>query len=398
MKGILYGLIYLSLLFVSLNTEAQSRDRRGLGSEYKSESFSIAKGGVLDVNSSVGDILISVWDKNEVVISVDGIRSEDINDLEFRNDDGMIRVDFHPANARWSKKIRFKIDIPNEFNVDVRTGHGEIEIVGRIIGEVRGHTSGGDITLGDIEGEVNVTTSGGDIRVGLVTGLGYLKTSGGDIRVQESVADLDIHTSGGNIRLGNVGKELDARTSGGDIQVGNVGGEARISTSGGDIDVGEVDGNVRLNTAGGTIQLLSGNGEVRATTAGGDIELYRITGSVEARTAGGDVLVELIPSGNGRSSLGTAGGDVTLYINKNARATIEARIRVERKWKRKNRRNQRDEESEYKIHSEFVAQRYDEDLDRGEIRATYILNGGGEKIFLETANGQIDIRELVGRR
>ena len=396
MKRILYGLVGICCWLTIYDADAQTRFRSD--SDSRSETFIVEKGGLLDVNSSVGDIIISVWDKNEVAISVDGISRDDIDELEFRSDAGIVRVEFHPSHSRWSKRVRFKIDIPSEFNVDVRTGGGEIEIRGRIIGEIRGHTSGGDITLGDIEGEVDVVTSGGDIRVGLVTGIGFLKTSGGDIRVVEALANLDIHTSGGDIRLGNVGKRVDARTSGGDIIIGNVGGEARINTSGGDIEVGEVDGNVILNTAGGTIQLRSAKGEVRATTAGGDIELLGVTGSVEARTAGGDVMAELIPSGTGRSSLVTAGGDVTLYINKNARATIEARIQMERNWNRNNRRSRRDYEVEYGIRSDFEAERYEEDIERGEIRATYILNGGGERIRLETANGNIYIRELIDRQ
>ena len=43
-------------------------------------------------------------------------------------------------------------------------------------------------------------------------------------------------------------------------------------------------------------------------------------------------------------------------------------------------------------------QAFEEDIERGEIRATYILNGGGERIRLETANGNIYIRELIDRQ
>ena len=396
MKRILYSLFGICCWVTVYDADAQSRFWSG--SDSRSETFVVEKGELLDVNSSVGDIIISVWDKNEVAVSVDGIRSDDIDELEFRRDAGIVRVGFHPSHSRWSKRVRFKINIPAEFNVDVRTGAGEIEIRGRITGEIRGHTSGGDITLGDIEGEADVVTSAGNIRVGLLTGVGVLKTSGGDIRVVEALANLDIHTSGGDIRLGNVGKRVDARTSGGDIIIGNVGVEARIITSGGDIEVGEVGGNVILKTAGGTVQLRSAKGEVRATTLRGDIELLGVTGSVEAKTAGGDVMAELIPSGTGRSSLATAGGDVTLYINKNVQATIESRIQMERNWNRNNRRSRTDYEVDYGITSDFEAERYEEDIERGEIRATYILNGGGERIRLETANGNIYIRELIDRQ
>lgn len=378
-------------------TEARAQDRFRSGSENRSESFPVQKGGLIDINSRFGDLLISTWDKAEVVITVDGLDADDADDLEIQQVENRIRVDFNPRNSRWSKRVRFKVDIPAEFDVDLQTGAGEIEITGQIIGEVHGRTSGGDITLDDVDGEVDISTSGGDIRVGVIKGRGFVKTSGGDIRVEQSIADLDIHTSGGDIRLGDIGRRLDARTSGGDIEVGNVGGEARVNTSGGDIEVGEVAGDATLSTAGGDIELRSAEGEVRATTAGGTIDLRDITGSVEARTAGGDVSAELIPSGTGRSSLSTAGGDVTLFINKDAKATIEARIQIEKRGRGRWSRDRDYDRLDYKIESIFTAERYDEDLERGEIRATYILNGGGERISLETANGNIEIRELLGR-
>jgi DUF4097 and DUF4098 domain-containing protein YvlB len=310
-------------------------------------------------------------------------------------------VDFYPVRSRWTKHVRFKIDVPREFNLDLRTGGGEIEIVGGMKGNLRGHTSGGDITLDDLDGRVDMTTSGGDIRTGRLLGETYLKTSGGDIRVEDAGAELDVQTSGGDIRIGNVGKWLDASTSGGDIIIGDVGGEARLNTSGGDIEVGRVSGGARINTAGGTIQLQSASGDVHANTAGGDIELYDITGTVEARTAGGDIYAELIPKGTGRSSLVTAAGDVTLYLDPRAKATIEARIRVDRgwlKWRTKNDSKRKIRDDQYEIRSEFKAERYEEDTERGEIRATYVINGGGERIWLETSHGNIEIRQRTARR
>lgn len=402
----------LCLTFISLMTvlgsitlhaaedEQSSRDRQTRFGESRSETFAVSPGGTLDVASSVGDIVITARERNEVVITAVGIDREDLADLSMTKTDNRIRVDYRPRGRRWSSRIRFEIDIPGRFNLDLRTGGGEIEVLGALNGNMRGKTSGGDMRVDDVSGELDLSTSGGDIRAGKIGGRGYLQTSGGDIRVESAVAILDVRTSGGDIIIGNVGNRLDASTSGGDIEIGDVGGDVSLSTSGGDIEVGRISGGATLTTAGGTIRLRSASGEVRARTAGGDVELENVTGSVEAETAGGDIMAELIPKGTGRSALITAGGRVTLYIPADARATIEARIRIqggrsrERWWNDRDRdRNRR---PDYEIRSDFKANQYEAEAQ--EVRATYVLNGGGERIRLETTNGHIEIRQMTPRR
>ena len=392
---------YLTLWTVS-NSQATDFQRDRYRSQYRSsgesrlETFPATEGGRLEVASSSGDIRIVIWEKTEVSVAVDGIEKEDLADLDMTQRGDVIRVDYRPRGRRWTSNIHFEISIPTRYKLNLQTGGGDIEVIGNLSGDIRCDTSGGDITVEDVTGLVDINTSGGDIRTGIIHGEGYIKTSGGDIRVEESTGELDVQTSGGDITIGNVGNKLGAHTSGGDIIIGDVGGEARLSTSGGDIEVGEVSGGARLNTSGGDIELRSASGDVRANTAGGDMELEDITGTIEARTAGGNILAELIPSGNGRSSLITAGGHVTLYIAGDAKATIEARIRVDGRW-RNRRGNDRDKSrSEYEIRSDFKANTYDEE--EFEIRGVYILNGGGERIWLETAHGNIYIRELTRRR
>lgn len=141
-----------------------------------------------------------------------------------------------------------------------------------------------------------------------------------------------------------------------------------------------------MSTAGGNIELTSASGYVKANTAGGDIELRNISGSIEASTAGGDVNAELRPSGKGKSKLSSAGGEITLAIPEDAKATIEATIRIEGRWGSR--------KGEYKVRSEFKADTYEQDQDEREIRATYKLNGGGDLIELKTVNSDINIRKL----
>lgn len=332
-----------------------------------SKSFAVTKGGQLEVSVSNGDIELSTWEKDEVNVVVDGIDEEDMDYVKITQSGNTVRVEYRP---RWNSSgdVLFRISLPAQFDADVRTSGGNIEVRGTMKGKLTGSTSGGDIRTADIEGTMDMKTSGGNIELGTVSGEAEVKTSGGDIKVEK------------------VGKSLKASTSGGDVEVGDVGGDAALSTSGGEVKVGKVSGSATLRTAGGDIELRSASGCVEAKTAGGNIRLENITGSIVAKTAGGDVVAELIPSGKGPSELRSSGGNVILSIPSSAKATIDATIELRYEWGR--------HREDYDIHSDFKEESKTGGKDEEEIHAVYQVNGGGDRITIETTNGNIEIRKL----
>jgi len=355
----------------------------------RSKSFTVAKGGTLEVNVDGGDIKINVWDKNEVFVKAEGIDTDDIDRLKMNQSGNDVRVEFRNRN-NWgssSNHMRFDITVPSQYNAKIHTSGGDIEVRGSLNGTVKGSTSGGDVVLGNVTGgKVDLSTSGGDMRTGDIQADVTLRTSGGNIVLGSVGGEVSVSTSGGDIKVKSVGKSLKASTSGGDIEIGDVGGEAKVNTSGGEIKVRKVSGSATLSTAGGNIDLAMASGTVKANTAGGDINLKNITGSIEASTAGGDVDAELRPTGKGKSKLSSAGGEISLSIPEDAKATIEATIRIQGSWGSR--------KGEYKVKSDYKADSYDQDQDEREIRATYKLNGGGELIELKTVNSNINIRKL----
>jgi DUF4097 and DUF4098 domain-containing protein YvlB len=352
----------------------------------RSKSFNVGSGGTLEITTSVGDIRISTWGKNEVFVSVDGLDDEDLDKIKMTQSGNVVRVTYR---SRWndgSGHVHFDISVPTQFNLDMSTSGGDLEVKGAITGKIDGSTSGGDIKLGNVSGgPVEVTTSGGDIKTGKIEGDGSLKTAGGNIQVGSVNGSLSVNTSGGDIQVETVAKSLDAKTAGGNILIGNVGGEAHISTSGGDISVGKVSGKATLNTAGGDIELKGASGTISARTSGGDVMLQNITGTINAKTSGGEVEAELIPSGKGGSKLSSSGGDVRLFIDENSKATIEATIHLDG-WG--------SHRSHYVVKSEFPKESYETDVEADEIRAVYKLNGGGELVELSTSNSNIEIHKL----
>jgi DUF4097 and DUF4098 domain-containing protein YvlB len=352
----------------------------------RTKSFTVSKGGTLEVRVDGGDIRINVWDKNEVLVKAEGIDEEDLDRLKMKQNGNDVVVEFRNKWGWNGGHLRFDITVPSQYNADLHTAGGDIELRGSVNGMIKGSTSGGDVKIENVKGgKVDLSTSGGDMRTGDVQGDVTLRTSGGNIEMGVVSGEANVSTSGGDITVKSVGKSLKANTSGGNIEIGDVGGEAKVSTSGGDIRMRKVSGSASMSTSGGNIELESASGTVKASTAGGDISLQNITGSIDASTAGGNVDAELRPSGKGRSKLTSAGGEITLAIPEDAKATIEATIRIEGRWSKRR--------EEYKVRSEFKADSYEKDDDEREIRATYKLNGGGELIELKTVNSDITLKK-----
>jgi hypothetical protein len=353
----------------------------------KSETFTVKKGGtlVVEADNVHADVHVKTWSKNEVVVKIDGLSEEDLEDLEMKMVENTVYVEFFGGDWRRSRHVRFVIDVPSEFNLDLATSGGDILVADRLQGTVTAATSGGDIGIDEVIGSVELSTSGGDIAARLVSGDMEAATSGGDIELGEVKGKLDVATSGGDIEVGGAGKDVNAKTAGGDIIVGDVGGDAELSTAGGDIQVGHVTGTAVLGTAGGDIEAGGAKGGIVAETAGGDITLAGITGFVDAETAGGDIEVALTPDGTRESTLETKGGDIILVLPAKAKASVEAEIRLHKGW-------DDDNYEDYDIVSDFKAESKNKDK-RG-IRARYLLNGGGTRIRVETMHGNIEIRQL----
>lgn len=372
MKRLAVIFIFVLTTLAAAHEEAQQRSR----------TFTVTKGGTLEVALGGGDVRITTWEKNEVAVRGEESDDED-HEIHVTQQGNTIRVS---DRGSWSGGGSIAISIPSHFHVDIATFFGDISVKGKLTGNLSAETSAGDVKLGDIEGNIDVRTSGGDIRAGKITGTGTVNTSGGEVDITSATGELDVRSSGGDIRIGNVGKALRARTAGGDVIIGDVGGEALASTAGGNVRVGKVNGQATLTTSGGDIELAGGSGVIKVSTSGGNIMLTNIAGSVDAKTSGGDVHAELVPSGKGRSRLVSAAGKILLFVPENARATITARIRIRGWW--------RSEKDSYAVYSDFKEESSLRSEDDHEIESRYVLNGGGEVITLETVNSDIEIRKL----
>ena len=252
-------------------------------------TFAVSPGGSLVIDAEASDVRVS-GGADQARIAV--VRGED-GDADIRED---FDVAFHQSGDRvqltirvrdrsfwrriWPERrhLRVDVDLPREFDVDVKTSGGDLRVV-RLSGDIDVHTSGGDIRFRDVDGPIRGRTSGGDIRLDGTSGT------------------ADIETSGGDIELGTIGGEVTARTSGGDITVRRASAAVEVKTTGGNIVIREASEGVQAKTSGGSVRahLRTLSRDSSLTTSGGSITLRvpeDAAFSVDARTGGGNVAID----------------------------------------------------------------------------------------------------------
>jgi hypothetical protein len=348
----------------------------------RTQSFAAQKGGRLQLRADVGDVVIKGWDKDEVFVKATSLDEGELKHITFSQDGGKIVIELDLSGGN-IEDIRFEVNVPSVFNIDLRTGGGDISLEAPLSGELRGSTGGGSIHLGNLGGAIRMETAGGDIIAKEISGDLVVHTAGGDITIKSIGGTGEVSTAGGSVKVETAAKSLRVNTAGGDIKVGKVNQETSLSTAGGNIEIGSSQGNISMGTAGGSITMNSGQGRIQANTSAGDVRLEKIEGSVSARTAAGDLNVSLDPAVGESSSLSTAAGNIVLRIPGSAKATITARSRGPVF-------DFNDEATDF-IRSDFPVARPEKRKKAGE--GEVVLNGGGHKIRLETNMGIIEIRK-----
>jgi DUF4097 and DUF4098 domain-containing protein YvlB len=216
------------------------------------------------------------------------------------------------------------------------------------------------VVRGDIAGDFLSTSGTSSYRIGDVSGRVKILTHSGEIVVGSAGAGADVKTLGGDIRIGTVKGDFAAQTLAGDVRASSVSGAARVETSGGNIRIGRVDGGLR------------------ARTGGGDIVVPVVVGAVAAETAGGDVRIAVASQElkNG-VTIQSGGGDVTLTLPADFRGDFDLTVTDA-------------DPSETAIRSDFpeisISRR------EGTVRGTGAVNGGGEKVRVQTTSGTIRLR------
>ncbi|GAC12672.1 DUF4097 family beta strand repeat-containing protein [Aliiglaciecola lipolytica] len=232
------------------------------------QTIDVTSGGDLYLRTDVGRLIIDTHSRDQVILEVE-IKGDDADKFEVTQDTSGNKVTIlgkMESNKRWGWnrdiKAEFRLTVPEEFNLEL-------------------HTSGGSIEIEDLKGNVDAHTSGGHIDVGNITGDVELKTSGGSIETKEIHGELDAHTSGGSIRVTMTkqpSKDAELSTSGGSITaylLDDIEIDIDASTSGGRVrSEFDVDGKIKKQSIRG--QINGGGPRLELHTSGGSVSIKKL--------------------------------------------------------------------------------------------------------------------------
>ncbi len=349
--------------------------------------------------SSGGSIDIRGWDETHAEARV-RFRNTDPEAFRFEFDQRGQSLIIRSERLRRVQRVDIVIEVrvPRGFNLNLRTGGGEISLTD-IEGRIEGSTAGGELNLRNLKGTIQLTTGGGEITVHDSELDGRVSTGGGAVLVENVRGDFRATSGGGEVIYRNVvtpdrtypGEVVHIRNAGGSIEVEDAPSGADLSTGGGGIHVRSAGAWLKARTGGGDIMIGTVDGWIETSTGGGDITIENVTSRVEASTGAGEIRVTMTgdpAEGQRDVDLRSGYGDVYLTLPEDLAMTVE----IELSYTRDARRT-------YQIRSDFDLreERTDTwDSSQGSPRK-YIYGraefGSGQNVIrIRTCNGNVYLR------
>jgi DUF4097 and DUF4098 domain-containing protein YvlB len=371
------------------------------------KNFTVKPGGEVVLDADSGAIDVATGETSEVVIEVkrritrasaaDAEAIFKAHQVNFDRDGDQVRVTAklsQDANrllrgGRINFQVNYNIRVPKKFNLNLRTGAGNIAVAAiegtiktktsggnlnfdAITGPLEADTAAGNITSASISGTTAVKTSGGNINLGLLEAETTAATAAGSITVKTAKNSLALKSNGGNLNLGEVTGPADLSTAAGSITVKSARGKLTMKSNGGNLELGDIGGPADISTAAGSIRVKVVSAPLVAKTSGGNIHIEDARETVQARTAAGSISVGFSAQPKADCKLVTAGGNIDVQLADKLSFDIDAHTAGGRV------------SSELPVST--VALKPQRDTLQGK------LNGGGTGLALQTSAGNISLR------
>ncbi len=234
-------------------------------------SYKLAAGGSISVKNVSGNISITGYDGDVVVVN--GYKEgRDREDVSVEDRSAADRVDIgvrYPSHCNCDAGVRFEVRVPRSINFEidkVSTASGDIEVAG-VRGDIRVSTASGDVTVKDVNGRINASTASGEMRVRDVVGQVNAESASGNVIVEiaqlSGTEDMKFTSASGDVRV-RLPSTLDADVS--------------LSTASGSIKTDfPIEIKEERYSPGSQARARLGNGSrrVHISTASGDVSLMR---------------------------------------------------------------------------------------------------------------------------
>jgi hypothetical protein len=372
------------------------------------------RGGKVTIDHRFGKLDLHTTSGNQV--NVQGVvkcSDPDIGrEIHFNVSEGgggvTIRTDvpeIHNHGGNLSYSIDIEVSVPANASLSIRNRFGSIYASG-VHAPSEFTNAQGSVTVSDLRGSQQIENSFGSVTVTNSAGDTVVRNANGSVTATHIGGSLDVSDRFGSVSVEDVDHALALRNENGSVDVRNVGGNATISTSFATATVSNIRGTLDLTGANGNIvvtetgrtSIRTSFGSVRATTIHGDAEVHDengnvtlagVDGSAKVRTTFGSAFLKDIDGSisventNGAISVGElpAGKcrDISLKTNfSNIRVALRSG-------------------TGYNVHAgtSFGSIRSELPITaRGSLsqeNITGTINGGGCRLDLETANGNITI-------
>jgi DUF4097 and DUF4098 domain-containing protein YvlB len=280
-------------------------------------------------------------------INASGVRASS----EFSNAQGSIEL----SDLRGSQQIE------NSFGSVVVTNSAGDTVI---------RNANGSVTATHIGGALDVSDRFGSVRVEDVDRALELKNENGSVDVHDVGGNATISTSFATATVSNIRGALDLTGNNGNIVVSET-GRASIRTSFGSIRATTIHGDADVQDSNGNVTLTDINGSAKVRTSFGSAFLRDVDGSISVENTNGAISVTDLPAGKCRDvSLHTNFSSIRVALRSGTGYNVHART------------------SFGSIRSELPVTASGS-LSQENITGT--INGGGCRLDLETANGNITI-------
>ncbi len=201
-------------------------------------------------------------------------------DLSLRtNEDHEHPWDWREWERRGGVSLRAEITVPRRYDLDLRTGDGDVAI-GRLEGEANIRTGDGDVGIEELSGpRVEIHTGDGDVAAGrLAAREVLLRTGDGDLMVRRVAGAITASTGDGDVHLDVEAFEgISIRTGDGDVTLYvDADIAADVDIRGDELSLGQAltlvgtvrEGRVQgaLNGGGPRLTIRTGDGSVTVRT------------------------------------------------------------------------------------------------------------------------------------
>jgi len=273
----------------------------------------------------------------------------------------------------WTKSTTWGKSELDKADVKITEAPGRLDIETKLLSKNARVSVDFDITLPKNALLAKVTASDGKISIVGTTGNTIVVAKFGSISVKNTAGYMDIAAEKGNIRLEGTTGGAKLTTTESSIEVVNADGDIKATNSNGGITISDCKGDMTLETSRGGIHVADLQGRVLlAKTNNAPITIRRATAVESAETSNSDVVAEISSVGANGTTITVNAGSISLYLSSDINADIELKTLS----------------GDIITHS-FGGITTSDDTTKGYLKGT--IGAGGNKIYIETSKGNIDL-------